>query len=85
MFNVGDRVIGNHYARGCYSITTEGWCGTVVEVNGTYITVQADDEDGVAFRGDKFDVEAYCFDLVECASVDELESAKIDEFFSEFQ
>ena len=83
MFNVGDRVVGNHYARGFYSITTEGWCGTVVEVNGKYITVQTDDDD--AFREEKFEVEAYCFDLVECSSVDELESAKIDEFFSEFQ
>ena len=81
MFNVGDRVVGNCHARGTYSITTGGWIGTVVEVSktGKYITVQADDD------RDKFDVLADCFDIVECTSVDELESAKIDEFFSEFQ
>ena len=78
MFIVGDRVVGNRNAR-IYSITTEGWVGTVVEVldGGKYITVKND-------YGDKFEVRSYCFDLVECASVDELESAKIDEFFSEW-
>lgn len=81
MFNVGDRVVGNHRARGIYSITTEGWVGTVVGVldSGRYIKVQDDD------NGDEFEVLPRYFDLVECTSVDELESAKIDEFFSEFQ
>ena len=81
MFNVGDRVVGNHHARGNYSITTEGWIGTVVEVadDGEIIQVQGDDD------GDKFGVLAYCFDLYECASVDESGSARIDEFLSEFQ
>ena len=79
-FNVGDKVVGNRYAN-VYALTTEGWVGTVVGVSASwkYITVQDDDEGG------QFDVDAYCFDLYECASVDESDSARIDEFFSEFQ
>jgi len=60
MFKIGDRVIGNERASKCYSITHEGWTGTVVKVSekGNYITVRDD-----YYSYDTFSVKSNCFDL----------------------
>jgi len=61
-FKVGDRVIGNKYANAHYSITKQGWIGTVVRVTKHTIMVQ-DDSDTLG--EDPFTLDPNCFDLYE--------------------
>jgi len=61
-FKVGDRVIGNKYANGHYSFTTQGWIGTVIRV--TKHTIEVKDDSDTLGR-DFFTLDPDCFDLYE--------------------
>lgn len=58
-FKVGDKVVGNAEASKRYSITREGWRGTVVQVYLSGINIKSD-VDGSTFH----DLDPDCFDLV---------------------
>lgn len=45
-FKIGDIVVGNKSANDVYSITTEGWVGRVVEIDGDDIRVQSLEDKG---------------------------------------
>ena len=56
---IGARVIANKFANGKYSITREGWVGTIAEYSGSEIKVRGSD-----LGHDTYWVEFKCFDLV---------------------
>lgn len=62
-FKVGDKVIGNEKANYEYTITREGWVGTVAEVTDNVIYVQG--KNSYTGREQTFGVREECFDLYE--------------------